>query len=63
VHPEAAHVEKVRLDAWRQSGWQVWPWTVNGPAEWWRLVEVGADALITDDPGGLVDFLAREKLR
>lgn len=31
-------------------GAAVWAWTVNDPAEAGRLVEWGADAIITDDP-------------
>jgi glycerophosphoryl diester phosphodiesterase len=33
-----------------QRGAAVWVWTVNHPEEAGRLVEWGADAIITDDP-------------
>ena len=32
-------------------GTAVWAWTVNDPAEADTLVEWGADAIISDDPG------------
>jgi glycerophosphoryl diester phosphodiesterase len=62
VHPEHALVTAERMRAWRQAGWQVAPWTVNAPRDWERLVLLGADAIITDDPGGLRRFLDRQGL-
>jgi len=38
------------IRACHQRGAAVWAWTVNDPAEAGRLVEWGADAIITDDP-------------
>ena len=37
----------------------VWTFTVNDPRRWKRLVELGVDGIITDDPGGLNEFLQR----
>lgn len=63
LHPEGRLVSAERLARWRSRGWQVWPWTVNDPRQWLRLAELGVDALITDDPGGLVRWLDRNRLR
>jgi glycerophosphoryl diester phosphodiesterase len=44
------------------AGLQVVPWTANQPAEWQKLVEANVDAIITDNPQGLVLYLAERKL-
>lgn len=54
VNPAHGLVNPDRLARWRASGWQVWTWTVNGPRHWEAMLQAGVDAIITDDPGGLV---------
>jgi glycerophosphoryl diester phosphodiesterase len=44
---KAAHAAKL----------QVLPWTANEPADWDRLIAAGVDAIITDDPAGLIAHL------
>lgn len=46
-----------------QRGIAVVPWTANTPAQWESLVDQGVDAIITDDPGGLIEFLKGKGLR
>jgi glycerophosphoryl diester phosphodiesterase len=46
-----------------QAGLLVVPWTANTPAQWESLLAQGVDAIITDDPGGLIDFLKAKGLR
>jgi glycerophosphoryl diester phosphodiesterase len=46
-----------------QAGLIVVPWTANTTAQWESLVEQGVDAIITDDPGGLIDYLKSKGLR
>jgi glycerophosphoryl diester phosphodiesterase len=36
---------------------RVIPWTVNQPADWQRMLTIGVDGLITDNPKGLLDYL------
>jgi glycerophosphoryl diester phosphodiesterase len=36
---------------------RVVPWTANDPASWRRLITMGVDGIITDDPAGLRAFL------
>ena len=45
------------------AGVRVFPWTANSEAEWSRLLELGVDGIITDDPGGLITFLHGKGLR
>jgi glycerophosphoryl diester phosphodiesterase len=40
---------------------QVHAWTINDPAEMRRLKEVGADGIITDYPGPLLEVLGRTR--
>ncbi len=46
-----------------QAGLIVVPWTANTTAQWESLVEQGVDAIITDDPGGLIEYLKSKGLR
>lgn len=45
------------------AGLQVIPWTPNRPEQWARMVEAEVDAIITDDPAGLIAFLKERGLR
>jgi glycerophosphoryl diester phosphodiesterase len=51
-------VEKVHA-----AGFRIVPWTPNEPAEWNRLIDAGVDAIITDDPAGLIAHLKKRGLR
>ena len=43
-----------------RAGLPVYAWTVNREEDWRRMVRLGVDGIITDDPGALVAFLDRE---
>ena len=52
-------VECARADAIKNAhehGIEVHPWTVNDKNNWQRLTSAGVDAIITDDPEGLMRF-------
>ena len=53
--------EKVR-DA-HAAGLQVVPWTANKKDDWDKLIDAKVDAIITDDPAGLVEHLKQRGLR
>lgn len=63
VHPPIRQLTSDKLVRWKALGWPVWPWTVNAPRDWERTVQWGlADLVqgaITDEPGGLRQFLER----
>jgi glycerophosphoryl diester phosphodiesterase len=42
---------------------QVVPWTADTPADWQMLIDAGVDAIITDDPAALIEYLKRKGLR
>jgi glycerophosphoryl diester phosphodiesterase len=62
VAPEKALVTPDRVRAAHDAGLQVVPWTANTPEEWDRLAAAGVDAIITDDPAALLDFLRKRGL-
>jgi glycerophosphoryl diester phosphodiesterase len=45
------------------AGLRVVPWTANRPRDWARLIRVGVDGIITDDPAGLIEYLRERGLR
>lgn len=50
------HIDWItRKDALAASaaGLRIVPWTANDPATWDRLIDLGVDGIITDDPAGL----------
>lgn len=61
--PHYSLVDRATVTALRQAGLQVVPWTANTPAEWDRLIDAGVDAIITDDPAGLIAHLKQRHLR
>jgi glycerophosphoryl diester phosphodiesterase len=45
------------------AGIQVAPWTINTKKEWNIAIDAGVDAIITDYPSDLVEYLKAKKLR
>lgn len=61
--PHYRLVTKGNVQALHEAKFPVVPWTANEPALWDRLVAAGVDAIITDDPGALIEYLKQRKLR
>lgn len=61
VSPEYGRLTAAEVRRAHQAGLQVVPWTANDEASWQRLREMGVDAIITDDPAALRDFLGRRR--
>ena len=62
----APHHEWIGADdvrALHEAGLKVLPWTANGTAAWDRLLDLGVDGIITDDPAGLIAHLHGKGLR
>jgi glycerophosphoryl diester phosphodiesterase len=57
VVPEFQLVTEARVHAAHAAGLEVYTWTSNRAQEWSRLIAAGVDALITDDPAGLLAYL------
>ncbi len=56
--PEFHLVTEPAVQSARTHGLQVYTWTPNTQRDWSALRERGVDAVITDDPAGLVRYLA-----
>lgn len=63
VSPHYRTVTKGRVEEAHQAGLQVVAWTANDAGEWQKLVENRVDAIITDDPAGLIAWMKSKKLR
>ena len=59
VSPAFGLVTPERVKEAHAAGLQVIPWTPNRPADWDRLMAAKVDAIITDDPAGLIAHLRR----
>jgi glycerophosphoryl diester phosphodiesterase len=57
ISPWYKLVSRAAVRRAHEAGLAVMPWTVNKPRSWARLVDLGVDWIITDDPGALVSYL------
>ncbi len=56
LNPDHRNVDKAGMDRLRGAGFRVFPYTVNDPIEIERLLSLGADGVITDDPAAALQF-------
>jgi glycerophosphoryl diester phosphodiesterase len=62
VSPHYMLVTPERVRQAHDAGLQVVPWTANTAEIWDKLIEAGVDAIITDDPKSLLDYLRSKGL-
>lgn len=53
VHPERSYVSRARVRGWHRRGLRVITWTVNEAGDAERLLALGVDGIISDDPARL----------
>jgi glycerophosphoryl diester phosphodiesterase len=58
IAPEFHLVTRERVEEAHAANLEVAAWTANTPEDWQKLMEAGVDAIITDDPGALIAYLA-----
>lgn len=63
ISPIFPQVTLEKVAAAHAAGLEVVPWTANRPADWDKLIEAKVDAIITDDPAALIEYLKSKKLR
>ncbi len=63
ISPHFSWTTKELVDQAHAAGLQVVAWTANTPADWDRLIETGADAIISDDPAALIAHLKSKGMR
>ena len=57
LSPDFSLVTAEEVAIAHRVGLQVVPYTVNRPEDWKRMADAGVDAIITDDPAGLLAWL------
>jgi glycerophosphoryl diester phosphodiesterase len=63
VSPRIDLVTADKIKGAHDARLEVIPWTANSEEEWDRMIDAGADAIITDDPAGLIAHLKKRGLR
>lgn len=63
VAPQFALVTSEKVAAAHAAGIEVVPWTVNGTADWDRMIAAAVDGIITDDPAALLAHLVSRGIR
>ncbi len=63
VSPNYSLITKDKVAAAHHAGIQVVPWTVDKPADWDKMIAAGVDAIISDDPAALIEYLKSKGLR
>jgi glycerophosphoryl diester phosphodiesterase len=57
LSPDQSLVTPEEVAVAHRMGVQVAPYTINKPADWQRMADAHVDAIITDDPAGLLAWL------
>ena len=63
ISPLFKLVTPAQVKAAHEAKLQVVPWTADTPADWQKLIEARVDAIITDDPAALIEYLKERHLR
>lgn len=63
ISPNGYWITPADIKELHAAGVQVVPWTINEPAAWDLLIAFGTDAIITDNPGALIEHLKAKGLR
>jgi len=61
ISPDYMWILPEDVEALHDIGVQVVPWTVDTPADWDRMLALGVDGIISDDPQGLIKYLSDKK--
>ena len=61
ISPNKDWVTKKQVEDLRAHGIKTIPWTANTEKDWARLVQMGVDGIITDDPAKLISYLQEKK--
>jgi glycerophosphoryl diester phosphodiesterase len=63
ISPAYKLVTPEEVKAAHDAGLKVVSWTPNTPADWDKQIAAGVDAIISDDPAGLIAHLKSKGLR
>jgi glycerophosphoryl diester phosphodiesterase len=59
MSPHHQIIDRKSVTAMQDEGLAVIPWTANSKRQWARLLKLGVDGIITDDPKALMEYLER----
>ena len=59
ISPHHQIIDRKTVALMQDEGLAVIPWTANSKRQWARLLKLGVDGIITDDPKGLLEYLER----
>jgi glycerophosphoryl diester phosphodiesterase len=59
ISPHHQIIDRKSVTAMQDEGLAVIPWTANSKRQWARLLKLGVDGIITDDPKALMVYLER----
>ena len=59
VSPHFKLIDSNSVETMQEAGLAVIPWTANSKRQWERLIKMGVDGIITDDPEPLLKLLGR----
>ena len=62
ISPDLGWLTHEAVDEMHKAGIQVIPWTTTHPDEWDHLIDLGVDAIISDDPAALLRYLREKSL-
>lgn len=60
LSPNHRWLKKSDVEDLHKNGIKVIPWTANTPSAWRRLIRMGVDGIITDDPEPLMRMIGRK---
>lgn len=63
VSPNLYWITKTAIKDLHKHNIKVIPWTANTKKEWDRLIALGVDGIISDDPEALIQYLKKKNLR
>lgn len=58
-HPQFVNLRADQVKLAQRAGIEVNVWTLNEVSEWNSAVQMGVDGIVTDDPEGLEEYLAK----
>ena len=59
ISPHHQLIDRRSVATMQDEGLSVVPWTANSKRQWSRLLKLGVDGIITDDPKALLEYLGR----
>lgn len=59
LSPHYEWITKAEVERLHKQNLQVAPWTANDQQTWKKLIDMKVDAIITDDPKALIDYLKK----